>query len=66
VHVIGFGSFSVIFRPQSSDSLLLGFLTLAPSFRLSRRTCLAFLLRRKICLPLLFGSHETALHLRDY
>ena len=59
---LGFGSFAVIFG--RSDSLLLGFLTFALSFCLSRRTRLAFLPRLKKCLQLLFGFLTLALRFR--
>src|SRR5262249_1780548 len=46
----GFRSFALLLcRPESSNSLLLDFLTLALSFRLGRCSCLALLLR---CQPL--------------
>src|SRR5262249_56870465 len=50
----GFRSFALLLRrPESSNSLLLDFLTLALSFRLCRCSCLALLLRCQLLFPCL-------------
>jgi hypothetical protein len=50
----GFRSFALLLRrPESSNSLLLDFLTLALSFRLGRCSCLALLLRCQLLFPCL-------------
>ncbi len=59
-----FGLFALFGRRESSESLLLGLRTLAPSFRLGRRSCLAFLLGFKSRHPSLFGFRTLALRLR--